>query len=142
MHGICIELLSILFLFADKTLVVTAGPVSDIIVVILHIRAATSTRRIEVRLPSFHTFIITKKLIQFFSNPLHCSQIDDQTLWNCSFLHECQAVQNIISKFLEEWIVSWHCFPYGQCSIDSSLLHSRQNLKQTMHIPEINKLKG
>ena len=51
------------------------------------------------------------------------------------------AVQHDISKFLEKWIESLSHFPYRQYPTDSCLLHSRQNLKQTKHLHEINNLK-
>ena len=41
-----------------------------------------------------------------------------------SFWHECQAIQRAISKFLEEWIASWCCFPHKPtlvcCTIDKT----------------------
>ena len=57
------------------------------------------------------------------------------------FQHECQAVQYVISKFLEGWISSLCCFPQRQCPTDSSLLHNEQNLKQIKHICKINNSK-
>ena len=41
-----------------------------------------------------------------------------------------QVVQHTVSKFLLQWIAS-SCFPHRQCLTDSSLLHRRQNLKQS-----------
>ena len=37
---------------------------------------------IKVKFQSCCNFVISIKFIQLFSNPLHCSQIDTQTLWN------------------------------------------------------------
>ena len=58
-----------------------------------------------------------------------------------SFQSECQAVRHSVSKFLEEWIASKSCFSQKQWLTDSNLFHSRQNLKQTKGMREINNLK-
>ena len=44
------------------------------------------------------------------------------------------AVQHDISKFLEEEVVSLCCLPHRWHPTDSSLLHSRQNLKQIKYM--------
>ena len=41
------------------------------------------------------------------------------------------TVLHAFSKFTEESIASWGCFPHRQCPNNSSLIHSRQNLKQS-----------
>ena len=58
-----------------------------------------------------------------------------------SFQCEWQAVQSAAYKFLEDWIMSCCCFVHRQYSTDSSLLHSRQNLKQIKHLCKIDILK-
>ena len=70
--------------------------------------------------------LINSQTLKYLYYSLHC---------------ECQAVQHVISTFLKEWIASWSCFPLGQYSTDSTLLHSRQNLKPTKCWHEINNLK-
>ena len=61
------------------------------------------------------------------------------TYW--SFQHKCQVEQLAVFKFLKEWIASWFYFPHRQYLTDSSLLHSRQNLKQIKCVLEIDNLK-
>ena len=46
-----------------------------------------------------------------------------------SLRHECQPIQRAVFKFLDVGITRC-CFPHRQYPINSSLLHSRQNLKQ------------
>ena len=62
-----------------------------------------------------------------------------------NFLMELPAwmptLQDAVFKILEGWIPSWCCFPYRQRQTDSSLLHSRQHLKHTKCIREINNLR-
>ena len=61
-----------------------------------------------------------------------CCQSNTMKSSDWNFQHEFHAEQHGVSKFLEEWIASWHFFPYKQCPSDSNLLYSRKKLKQSL----------
>ena len=98
------------------------------------LRISFLIRTIRVRLLSCHTFIIPTGLIQFFSSPLQCPQLDIQTLWIlCIGLCGVNSMQYSM-LFLNFWRSELY---QGEAFLnfpptDSSLLHSRQNLKMHM----------
>ena len=67
-------------------------------------------------------------LIGLFSNPLHCHQIDTQTLWNLPIGASVVNAKHYSMMFPNFW---WSELLHNATFLrDPNLVHSRQNLKQ------------
>ena len=84
--------------------------------------------------------IISIKLIQLFSNLLHCPQIDTQTLWNLCIGSACMNAKQysmLVSNFWKTELHHGAAFIHRHWSTNSNLLHSRHNPKQIKQMCEI-----
>ena len=91
-------------------------------------RSSFLIRTIRERFPIYHTFVITIRLILLFLNPLHGTQIDTQRCWNLCIGASSVNVMQYSIPFHNLWKRKLH---HGAAFLqDTSLLHSRQSLKQ------------
>ena len=100
-------------------------------------------RKSRVSFPSCRTFVITIRLTKLSKFSALSSDWHPNTLqysyWG--FRHECQAIQHVVFKFVEERIASWCCFSQRRCSINKTILLRSWQKEISTHIREIKNTK-